>query len=583
MSNRTGTGHGGLRLLSIVVGVVAILVGAALTLRPFTSLDALVLYTAASLIVTGVGELLSVGGRMPRQERVVGGVLVITGLIAAFVPGLTVRAVALVVGIGLVISGATRLIAGWRGGTDERYASLVGGFAGVIFGILALAWPDVTILAIALLVGPVAIIYGARQILRALRGTEPKHAGQPGRGRVWLRGLRATAAVVFALLLVLISALIHKGSPTVPAFYTWSGSLPAKPGVLLREETTTHGMPSGSRAWRILYTTSGLDGKITPASGLVVISATAPPGPRPVILWEHGTTGVAQKCAPSILKDPFTAGAMFIQDQILAHGWVLVAPDYLGLGASPPHAYLVGIPEARSALDAVRAARQLDSIKLSSQTVVWGHSQGGGATLWTGIEAPTYAPDAPLSGVAALAPASDLTSLANGLETSKAGMLFASLMVAGYSNAYPDVKFDDYVRPSAQAVVREVIGRCLSEPATLLSLPAVLTGEQIFSQHINHGPLGTRLAQNVPSQPTHTPTLIAQGEADSLVLPNVQTAFAQKLCRAGANIEYRTYAGLDHVPLVEPNSPLIPYLLRWTENRFGGVAAPSNCATAFTR
>lgn len=288
---------------------------------------------------------------------------------------------------------------------------------------------------------------------------------------------------------------------------------------------------------------------------------------------------MAQKCAPSILKDPFTAGAMFSQAQVLARGWVLVAPDYLGLGASPPHPYLVGIQEARSALDAIRAARQLKAITLGSQTVVWDHSQSGGAALWTGIEQPSYAPDVPLSGVAALAPASDTVSLAKGLEDSKVGMLFASLMVAGYSKAYPDVSFNAYVRASARTAVRALVGRCLSEPATLLSLPTVLSGEDIFGQHLTSGALGARLAQNVPSQVTRTPTLIAQGEADSLVLPPVQTAFARKLCQPGEKLEYRTYPGLDHVPLVEPNSPLIPYLLSWTTNRFKTAPAPDNCST----
>ncbi|MFZ1992548.1 MAG: lipase family protein [Solirubrobacteraceae bacterium] len=580
MSTRTGDGGARLRALSVALGVTAILVGIALTLRPFTSLDALTLYVAGSLIVTGIGELLSSRDVAAAPHApIIGGLLVLTGLVAALVPGLTVRAVAIVVGIGMLLSGAARLAAGWRGDIDERYSSLVGGLAGVVFGILALAWSDVTILVIALLVGPVAIIYGARQILRALRVPRPKQDTGLGRARIWLRGVRATTAVLFALLLVLVSALVHKGSPTVPSFYTWSGSLPDKPGVLLRQQTTTQGMPGGSRALRILYTTTGLKGRITPASALVIVSSTALSGPRPVLLWEHGTTGVARKCAPSILKDPFTAGALFVQDQVLAHGWVLVAPDYIGLGASPPHPYLVGVPEARSALDAVRAARQITSIKLSNQTVVWGHSQGGGAALWTGIEAPSYAPDVPLSGVAALAPASDTVSLAESLETSKFGMLFASLVLAGYSNAYPDVAFNHYVRASARPVVRSVVGRCLNEPATLLSLPAVLTGEQIFSRHVSTGPLGARLAQNVPARVTKTPTLIAQGEADSLVLPPVQNAFAHRLCQAGQQLEYRTYPGLDHVQLVEPNSPLIPYLLNWTESRFKGATAPSNCST----
>ena len=577
MTERTGNGR--LNALRFGVGLVAVGVGMALTLRPFSSLDALTLFVAVGLIVAGLGEL--VGGAeagCPRLDRVAGGLLLATGLVAAVAPGLTVRGVAVVVGVGMLLSGGLRLSGGWRGQVDERYAAIVGGLAGVVFGVLALAWPDVTILVVALFVGPVVVVVGAREMLRAVRGFRPRKPRSRSRPRIGLRAARATGALLLALVLVLVSALVHQASPTVPSFYTWSGSLPDKPGVLLRQEPTTTGMPAGSRAVRILYTTTGLDGQITPASGLVIISASAPTGPRPVVLWEHGTVGVAQKCAPSILDDPLTAGAMFIQADVLARGWVLVAPDYLGLGASPPHPYLVGIPAARSALDAVRAARQLHWVNLSDQTVVWGHSQGGGAALWTGIEAPRYAPDVPLSGVAALAPAANLPSLAKELETSKVGMLLSSFMVAGYSNAFANVAFNDYIRASARTVVRAVIGRCLSEPATLLSLPAVLTGEQIFSRHLNDGPLGTRLAENVPDRITDTPTLIAQGDADLLILPAVQNAFVRELCNAGQKLEYRTYPGLDHVPLVEPNSALIPYLLSWTEARFKHANAPSNCS-----
>jgi len=561
-----------------VVGLVAVGVGTALTLRPFSSLDALTFFAAAGLILAGLGELAgSAELGSARSDRVAGWLLLATGLAAAVAPGLTVRGVAIVVGVGMLLSGGARVSGGWRGEADERYAATVGGLAGVVFGVLALAWPDVTVLVVGLFVGPVVVVGGAREMLRAARGFRSGKAPPRSRPRIWLRGARATGALLFALVLVLISALVHQASPSVPSFYTWSGGLPAKPGVLLREQPTTSGMPEGSRAVRILYTTTGLDGKITPASGLVVVSATAPPEPRPVVLWEHGTTGVAQKCAPSILKDPFTAGAMFVQQQVLSRGWVLVAPDYLGLGASPPHPYLVGVPAARSALDAVRAARQLHSVKLSDQTVVWGHSQGGGAALWTGIEAPSYAPDVPLSGVAALAPAASLPSLAKELETSKVGRLLSSFMVAGYSNAYADVAFDHYIRASARTVVRAVVRRCLTEPATLLSLPAVLTGERIFSRHLDDGPLGSRLEENVPDRITHTPTLIAQGLADSLILPSVQGAFVRELCNAGQRLEYRTYRGLGHVPLVEPHSALLPYLLSWTEARFQHATAPSNC------
>ena len=44
---------------------------------------------------------------------------------------------------------------------------------------------------------------------------------------------------------------------------------------------------------------------------------------------------------------------------MLAHGYVVVATDYEGLGTPGVHAYLVGLSEARAVLDSVRAARNL--------------------------------------------------------------------------------------------------------------------------------------------------------------------------------------------------------------------------------
>jgi hypothetical protein len=89
-----------------------------------------------------------------------------------------------------------------------------------------------------------------------------------------------------------------------------------------------------------------------------------------VIAWTHGTTGVAEDYAPSLLRNPFTAGALFVLPQILAQGWVLVATDYTGMGTKGPSPFLIGQGEARSALDAVRAARQLTPLNLADQTVI---------------------------------------------------------------------------------------------------------------------------------------------------------------------------------------------------------------------
>ncbi len=76
-----------------------------------------------------------------------------------------------------------------------------------------------------------------------------------------------------------------------------------------------------------------------------------------------------------------------------------------------PHPYLVGVSEARAVLDSVRAAREMPGAGGGNRFAVWGHSQGGQASLYTGILAKSYAPDLELVGVAAAAPATELAKL----------------------------------------------------------------------------------------------------------------------------------------------------------------------------
>jgi uncharacterized membrane protein HdeD (DUF308 family) len=84
--------------------------------------------------------------------------LILTGLAALVLPGLTVSAIAIVVGVGMAVGGLSRIVGGVRGRVDGRFAAIVGGLAALILGVLALTWPDVTVLVVAVLVGPLAVI-----------------------------------------------------------------------------------------------------------------------------------------------------------------------------------------------------------------------------------------------------------------------------------------------------------------------------------------------------------------------------------------------------------------------------------------
>ena len=163
---------------------------------------------------------------------------------------------------------------------------------------------------------------------------------------------------------------------------------------------------------------------------------------------------------PSLLSEP-TWGIPAL-DRIVATGWVIVATDYSFAEKGGPLPYLIGEGEARAALDSVRAARQMPELKLDLRTVVWGHSQGGQAALWTGIVGPRYAPDVKIVGIAAIAPAANI---ANILAMNPAvDKLLGPYIALSYSRFYPDIVFEGALRPEALKAAREMVNLCTISP-----------------------------------------------------------------------------------------------------------------------
>jgi uncharacterized membrane protein HdeD (DUF308 family)/alpha-beta hydrolase superfamily lysophospholipase len=571
--------------VTVLLGLGSAALGVFLVFRPFDSLSVLVSVVILGCFLTGITTIAAARFRTPKWPALLAGVLwLVVGAVLLAWPDVTTRALATVVGIALIVGGVLDVVAGLRGSTDERVAAVISGAATIVFGVLALSWPSVTVLVVAILFGARLVLFGLRLAWSAFRDrdgarVDREQSSGPGRIRRIGHVLGAVVALVVALALAGISSRLNEGEPVVDAFYDTPDEVPAEPGRLLRSESFTRTIPDEARAWRILYTTTRADGVPAVASALVVEPREPAAQPRPVIALAHGTTGVDRSCAPSVLGDPFAAGAFFALDRVIEAGWTLVATDYVGLGTEAPHPYLVGQPAGRSVLDSVRAAKQLPDLDLADETVVWGHSQGGGAALWTGILAPTYAPDTNVIGVAALAPASDLVGLVDNLGEVTAGSIFAAYVLEGYASAYDDVSIDDYVRPSARASFDATVGRCLAEPSALLSvIGSVTLGDEIFSTDLASGPLLARFEENVPTAPIEAPLLVAQGASDQLVLPSVQADYVAERCADGQDVDYRTYEGLDHVPLVEAGSPLIPELLDWTRDRLAGEAPTPNCS-----
>jgi len=359
------------------------------------------------------------------------------------------------------------------------------------------------------------------------------------------------------------------------AFYDPAADMPRKPGALLRSEPLKDViLPADVRGWRILYATTVDDNTPATAVAIVFAPADSSAGRRPVIAWEHGTTGLLQKCMPSLLSVP--TNGIPERDRIVPAGWVVVATDYSFAEKGGPHPYLIGEGEARAALDSVRAARQMSELTLDKRMVVWGHSQGGHAALWIGIVGPRYAPDLEIRGVAAIAPATNIkNSLAMNVEVDKR---FGPYLALSYSRFYPDITFEQAVRPEALDAARQIVNLCCfppEDPERVEALAATFDGPALATS--SNRALQARLEQNTPNGPIQAPVVIAQGLSDVVVPPPVTDAYVEERCAAGQRLEYWTFAGRDHLTIIQPGTPLEDMLIKWTTARFANDPQAIGC------
>ena len=360
------------------------------------------------------------------------------------------------------------------------------------------------------------------------------------------------------------------------AFYDPPPDLPHQPGALLRSEPLKDvTLPAGLRGWRILYTTT-VDDR-TPATAVASVFApiNSPAGPRPVIAWEHGTTGLLQKCMPSLISSP--SEGIPGRERIAAAGWAVVATDYSFAEKDGPHPYLIGEGEARATLDAVRAARQMPELTLDMRMVVWGLSQGGHAALWTGIVGPRYAPELEILGVAAIAPATDIRKI---IEVNvPIDKRFGAYLALAYSRFYPDIKFEQAIRPEALEAARQMVSLCEFLPTEdaerIETLAETFNGPALATS--SNKALQTRLEQNAPDEPIQAPVVVAQGLSDFVVPPSVTSAWVDRRCAAGQRIEYWTFGGRGHLDIALPGTALEELLVNWTTARFANEPAPTGC------
>lgn len=570
----------------LIVGVVVVVLGALILSRPLTSLVLLGVYVGASAVVMGILEL--VGRPASWWARSVSAAWIIAGIAVLVWLGRSLELLPPVLAVLLVIGGLASIgRAVSRGGVSARVLALSWGVAQVAFGVLSFTWPDVTVLVLAVVFGVRTIVFGLGVLGRGVAGirrprprTEPFDAQRAVRRRRTRAGWAAAGRYALSLVLVATAAggwwlndWLDAGAPVVDAFYDPPAQVPSGHGRLIRSDAYLGRLPENGDVSRILYTTRDAENRPAVASALVIVPKDPPAGPRPVIVWNHGTTGVAQGCAPSLRDASATKWSIPALEQALKAGWVVVASDFSGQGAPGAYPYLIGEGEARSSLDAVLATSELRTdLTLSPDTVVWGHSQGGHAALWTTAIAKDYAPGLDVLGTAVVAPVADPPALARELLSGPPNAMLSvitSWVLVPYSETYADVHLDDYIAEGSRSIVLEMTQRCPSEPGVVVSVLTALGVSEdrpLYSADLTSGALGRRLAENAMTAPLGTPMLVAWGADDEVIPPTLQRDYVQKLCAEGQPVRWATYAGYDHLRPILPKSRFLPVLYTWTKN-----------------
>lgn len=186
------------------------------------------------------------------------------------------------------------------------------------------------------------------------------------------------------------------------------GTLNIHDAQLVKRENYTLDQLSEARSIEIMtYQMPNVSGDIVNATALLLFPKTEKPqdGWR-VVVWAHGTVGVSNACAPSanLLNQNFKVAAQ----SLLAAGYVIIAPDYEGLGGEGIHPYLNLDSEAKSVIYSVKALQHEYHHDFNGEWMVAGQSQGGHAALGTA----EYANDDPMfKGAVAGAPASNLNTI----------------------------------------------------------------------------------------------------------------------------------------------------------------------------
>ncbi|MFW5707113.1 MAG: T9SS type A sorting domain-containing protein [Bacteroidota bacterium] len=330
---------------------------------------------------------------------------------------------------------------------------------------------------------------------------------------------------------------------------------------------------NGVSFYKMTYHTTGSDGLPDIASGLLVMPDNNAPD-YPLLVYHHGTSS-EKSMVPSSLNLDYEAYAFFG-----GNGYLVLAPDYLGMGESRGfHPYMHRETQASASVDMLKAAHEwvaLENINISGDLFLTGYSQGGHASMSTHQHLEQYySEEYPVTAAAHMAGPYSLSAVMKQVMLSEDDYDFPGFIpyfILGFQEVYGTVynELGDIFRSTYVPHIQSFYDG--DTDLTALTVIMILFSQQLHGnlhpvnfltpslvedmQSDENHPLNLLLAENdsynwVPQAPTRL--FYCQG--DNLV-PAQNTVLAGSEMQANGAPNLQTInlgADLDHLACAEPS------------------------------
>lgn len=341
-------------------------------------------------------------------------------------------------------------------------------------------------------------------------------------------------------------------------------------GVLVAQEplASSLGLSEAALQYQIHYTSvSGVDGqtKREDTAAVFIPKSAAPKEGWPVVIWAHGTIGVASQCAPSL--NPRTPRDVQYLNTWLSLGFAVVAPDYPGLGSSGLHHYLNARAEAWSVLDGARAA--LSQFPLNNKMIIVGQSQGAHAAFSAAGYQPEYAPElnivaTVLTGTPYFKPGMSAAQVFNSTHKIEGGdpkLPYAMYIYLSAADQDKTLKPEDYFQPLATQNIQYARQLCIGD-LTALVMEKGLNASNSLLPNIETLLESELEKMAYPTLKINHPVFIGIGLNDVNVPTVMQQIFAKTVSNSGTQTLIRTYPQMSHSETVNVSlRDSVPFVL----------------------